>query len=132
MNKLECHGVHLSARLGRVLHRGALALALCVLAAGAAHARAPTKGITGGLESGTDLVRLPGTPGGTLTAIECRGCPSLRLSFDRNTRYYIGKEPVTYARFRDAASKGNFGLYISYRLDTKVLTRLRLPAAVNE
>lgn len=109
-----------------------VAALLGVIATTAAFAQGTMKGTTGGLESGTDLVSLPGVPSGTLSATECRsGCPIYRLRFDRNTRYYIGKNPVPYAKFREAASKGDLFLQISYRLDDKTLTRLRIPAAGN-
>lgn len=110
-----------------------LAAAVGLLAASGALAQQGTlTAVTGGLETGTSLVSLPGVPGGTLSATECRtGCPIYRLRFDRNTRYYIGKDVVPYAKFRDAAAKrGDVLLYVSYRLSDKTLTRLRIPAAV--
>jgi hypothetical protein len=86
--------------------------------------------VTGGLESGTDLVSLPSSPSGTLSATECRsGCPVYRLRFDSNTRFYIGKDAVSYAKFREAA-RGDLRLHVSYRLSDNTLTRLRIPAAV--
>ncbi len=88
-----------------------------VLAATAALAQGTLTAVTGGLETGTNLVSLPGVPSGTLSATECRtGCPILRLRFDRSTHYYIGKNPVPYAKFREAASKGDLHLLVSYRL----------------
>jgi hypothetical protein len=105
------------------------ALACSALAAPLANAEGRTKGVTGGLESGTDLVTLPASPGGSFLARECRDCPSIRVSFDSNTLYLIGDEQVTYAKFREAASKGDIRLYISYRLTDRTLTRLRIPAA---
>ena len=106
---------------------------LGVIAATAALAQGTLTAITGGLETGTNLVSLPGVPSGTLSATECsNGCPILRLRFDGNTRYYIGKNPVPYAKFREAASKGDLYLLISYRLADKTLTRLRIPATVNQ
>jgi hypothetical protein len=115
-------------------HRSRRLIALAcglVLAAGAA-AQKPTKGLTGGLETGTELVRLPGTPSGSLQVRECDACPVVRLEFDAGTRYFIGSEAVTYARFREAAEKRPAGLLVSYRLGTRTLTRLRLSAAGNE
>lgn len=109
----------------------AAALALGALSASPAHAQVRTQGITGGLESGTQLVTLPASPSGSFLARECRDCPSIRVSFDSNTRFLIGDKPVTYAKFREAASKGDIRLYVSYRLSDKTLTRLRLPAPAN-
>ena len=108
------------------------ALACGVLVAAGANAQRPTKGITGGLESGTTLVTLPATPSGSFLARECRDCPSIRVTFDENTRYVIGDEQVSYAKFREAAAKGDIRLYVSYRLADRTLTRLRLTAAGNE
>jgi hypothetical protein len=107
------------------------ALACGVLAAAGAQAQVRSKGITGGLESGTTLVTLPATPSGSFLARECSDCPSIRVSFDANTRYVIGDEQVTYAKFREAAAKGDIRLYVSYRLSDRTLTRLRLAAAGN-
>lgn len=98
-------------------------------AATAALGQGTLKAITGGLESGTRLVSLPGVPSGTLAATECAsGCPTVRLRFDGSTRFFIGKQPVPYAKFREAASKGDLYLQISYRLSDMTLTRLRIPA----
>jgi formylglycine-generating enzyme required for sulfatase activity len=100
------------------------------LAATAALGQGTLKAVTGGLETGTRLVSLPGVPSGTLTATECAsGCPILRLRFDGATRFYIGKTPVPYAKFREAASKGDLQLLVVYRYSDNVLTRLRIPAA---
>ncbi len=89
----------------------------------------PLKAVEECLESGTDLVNLPGAAGGSLLASQCRGCPSVRLSFDARTRYYIGKQPVPYAQLREAAARGNTRLYLFYRPGDRTLTRLRLAAA---
>jgi hypothetical protein len=109
-----------------------LAAACALVAASSAGAQVlKSKPVTGGLESGTDLVTLPAQPSGSIAVRECRDCPSLRLEFDSSTRYFIGKEPVSYARLREAAAKGDLRLNVSYRLGTRTLTRLRLAAAVN-
>lgn len=100
------------------------------LAAVAAGAQVPMQTIEECLESGTDLVTLPGAPSGTLNASECRGCPSLRLSFGQRTRYFIGTEAVTYARLLEAAGKRDARLDVFYEPKTRTLTRLRLAAAV--
>lgn len=106
-----------------------LAAALASLAAAGALAQGPVTTIEECVESGTDLVSLPGTPGGTLTASSCRGCPTVRLAFDARTRYFIGNEAVSYARLREAAAKGALRLDVFYRPDNRTLTRLRLAAA---
>ena len=108
-----------------------LAAVVGTLAAGAALAQqgGTLKAVTGGLESGTRLVSLPGIPSGTLAAKECAsGCPVYRLRFDGATRFYIGKQAVPYAKFREAASKGDLRLDIAYRYADLTLTRLRIPA----
>ena len=104
--------------------------ALAALAATAAFAEAKLVAVTGALESGTRLVSLPGIASGTLSATECSsGCPTLRLRFDQNTRFFIGKNAVPYAKFREAASKGDLQLLVVYRYSDNTLTRLRIPAA---
>jgi hypothetical protein len=112
--------------------RAALLAAACALVAvTGANAQVRSKGITGGLESGTTLVTLPATPSGSFLARECRDCPSIRVSFDSNTRFVIGDEQVSYAKFREAAAAGDIRLYVSYRLSDRTLTRLRLAAGGN-
>lgn len=114
---------------GRLHRAGWIAAAIGVLVTAAAGAQAPLRTVEECLETGTDLVALPGAAGGTLAATGCRGCETLRLKFDQRTRYFIGKELVPYARLREAASKGTVRLYVFYRPNDKTLTRLRLVAA---
>lgn len=114
---------------GRLRLAGWVAATFAALATAAAGAQAPLGTIEECLETGTDLVALPGAASGTLSATGCRGCETLRLKFDQRTRYYIGKELVPYARLREAASKGTVRLYVFYRPNDKTLTRLRLVAA---
>jgi hypothetical protein len=114
------------------LHRAwLLATALGALASAAALAGPPLGTIEECLESGTDLVSLPGVPGGTLSARACATCETLRLNFDARTAYFIGNEAVPYARLRDAAGKGRQSIYVFYRPDTKALTRVRLEAGAS-
>ncbi|MGQ0429585.1 MAG: hypothetical protein ACT4UQ_06620 [Gammaproteobacteria bacterium] len=108
-----------------------LAAALAALAATVATAAPPLAVIEECLETGTDLVPLPSVAGGTLSASQCRGCETLRLKFDRNTRYFIGKELVPYARLREAAAGGTQRIYVFYRPATRTLSRLSLEAGAN-
>ncbi len=110
---------------------GWIAAAIGVLATAAAAAQLPLKTVEECLETGTDLVALPGVAGGTLSATQCRGCETLRLKFDARTKYYVGTELVPYARLREVAALGTVQLDVFYRPDTKTLTRLRLAAAGN-
>lgn len=104
-------------------------LAATALFATSASAAPPLRTIEECLESGTELVTLPGIAGGSILARECRGCASVRLEFDGRTRYFIGKEQVSYTRLRDAAAREGLRLYVFYQPDTRTLTRLRLVAA---
>jgi hypothetical protein len=116
----------------RPLNRAAwLAAVIGVLATTAAAAALPLKTIEECVESGTKLITLPGVAGGSLSARPCSGCPSVRLSFDDRTRYYIGKEQVSYAKLREAAAKGDLRLDLFYEPKSRELTRLRLAAASN-
>jgi hypothetical protein len=110
---------------------GWIAAAIGMLATAAVGAQVPLKTVEECLETGTDLVTLPGVAGGTLSATECRGCETLRLKFDTRTKYYVGKELVPYARLRELAGLGTVRLYVFYRPDSKILTRLRLVAVGN-
>ena len=78
------------------------------------------------LESSTSLANLPAQAGGTFNARECSDCISYRVKFEPSTRYYIGNEPVSYARFRQLATQGNTRLYVYYKPGTQALTRLRI------
>ena len=131
MSKPNTHRVPRLSATGRLRRAGWFAAACGILVSATALANPRLVTIEECLETGTDLVALPGVPGGTLTASGCRGCPSQRLTFDANTRYYIGKEAVTYARLREAAAKGPIGLDVFYRPATRTLTRLRLVATGN-
>lgn len=105
------------------------AACLALASATAAHA-APLTTIEECLESGTRDVNLPGVAGGTLSANVCSGCPTLRLRFDAKTRYFIGKEQVSYTKMREAAAKaGDRRLDIFYEPKSRTLSRLRLAAA---
>jgi hypothetical protein len=109
-----------------------LAAAVGALVTASAGAALPLTTIEECLESGTSLVRLPGVAGGSLSASQCSGCPSVRLSFGARTRYFIGKDLVTYTKLREAAAKGDLRLDLFYDPKTRNLTRLRLAAAGND
>jgi hypothetical protein len=113
---------------GRARRAGRLAAVAGLLLAVTAHAAPPLRTVEECLETGTDLVALPGAAGGTLSARACRGCQTLSLKFDARTRYFIGKEPVPYARLREAASRRTQQLYVFYQPGSRILTRLRLDA----
>ena len=53
----------------------------------------------------------------------CAGCPSLRLRLDAKTRFFIGKDQVAYARFREAAAKGDLRLDLYYEPKSRTLNR---------
>lgn len=118
-------------KLNRPVRRAApwLAAAACALLAGPVLAQKPMVILEDVLETTTSLVPLPGSPGGSVTARECRDCPSQRLEFGKETRYFVGKEAVSYNRFRQLAALGDGRLYVYFTPETRVLTRLRLSAA---
>jgi hypothetical protein len=110
---------------------GLAAAALGLALAGAAVAAPQLRTIEECVESGTRAVSLPGTASGSLSASPCTGCPSLRLAFDARTVFLVGKQQVTYAKFREIAAKDDLRLDVFYQPQTRVLTRLRVPAAGN-
>jgi hypothetical protein len=119
-------------RFGREPRRAAcLVMAAGLLLAAAASAAPQLKTVEECLESGTRAISLPGTAGGTLSASPCAGCPTLRLSFDARTVYQVGKQPVSYAKFRELAAKDDLRLEVFYQPQTRVLTRLRVPDTGN-
>lgn len=108
-----------------------LAVLLAGLVVAPAMAQSRMKNIEQCIESSTEVVPLPAVAAGTLTARECAACKSRLLKFDADTRYYIGDEPVSYARLRAAAIKNPTLLYVFYRTGTDTLTRLRLDAGAD-
>ncbi|MEX0744904.1 MAG: hypothetical protein WD118_04815 [Phycisphaeraceae bacterium] len=120
-----------STGTNRLRRAGLLASVLGALAAFTAIAGPRLETIEECLETGTDLVALPGTPVGTLSAKECSACATLRLRFDAGTRYYIGTEAVPYTRLRAAASRGTTGIDVFYHPGTLAVTRLRLVAGAD-
>lgn len=121
----------MQGKQNRQIRRGALWLgaAATALLAGPALAQKPMVILEDVLETTSRLVSLPSSPGGSVTARECRDCASQRLEFGKNTRYYIGDEAVPYNRFRQIASQGDGRFYVYFTPETRVLTRLRLAAA---
>jgi hypothetical protein len=119
-----------SAARGPGRRGGWLSAALVALAFTTAASAAPSfKAIEECLESGSREVSLPGVAGGTLAASPCAGCPTMRLRFDGKTRYFIGKEQVSYTKLREAAAKGDLRLDLFYEPKSLTLSRLRLAAA---
>lgn len=127
-NSTSINGILYAGRLRRAC---LLAAAIGALASAAAIAAPRLGTVEECLESATNLASLPAVPGGTLSAKECSTCATQRLSFNENTRYFIGKEAVSYARLREAAGKGKQNIYVFYRRDSKALTRVRLDAGAN-
>ena len=123
--RIPGNGVTRRVRGARLLATVVGALAACAAIAG------PKLGtIEECLESGTTLVSLPGVAGGMLTVKECTACDSQRLTFDANTRYFIGKQPVTYARLRAAAAMGFEPIGRVTLLVGEVRATVRQPAMV--
>jgi cytochrome c5 len=114
---------------GTLRRASRLVAAAALLAAGAAAAAPQLQTIEECLETGTRAVSLPAAAGGTLSASTCSGCPTLRLRFDARTVFLVGKQRVNYAKFREAAGKDDLRLDVFYQPQTRVLTRLRIPAA---
>lgn len=114
----------------RLANRAAwLAAVAGAMFAAAAPAQVPMVILEEVLETSTSLASLPAQAGGTLNARECDDCGSYRVKFDASTRYYIGNERVSYARFRQVATQGNTRLYVYYKPGTQALTRLRINPA---
>jgi len=124
---LRDSSVHRRSAAG--LRAACLAAAACSLFAGTALAQKPMVILEDVLETTSGLVSLPGTAGGSITARECRDCASQRLTFGRETRYFVGDESVSYNRFRQLAAQGDGRMYVYFTPETRVLTRLRLSSA---
>jgi hypothetical protein len=125
LSKVPHPAMPVSARLSAAR----LAAVACALLSGPVLAQKPMVILEEVLETTSGLVPLPGSPDGSVTARECRDCPSVRLEFGNDTRYFVGKEAVSYNRFRQLAALGDGRLYVYFTPETRVLTRLRLSAA---
>ncbi len=131
MNTSDRHPL-LRLRLAlRQVRSNCFAVAIGIAFTGVAGAAPQLGTIEECLESGTKAVSLPSAANGTLSASPCTGCPTLRLQFDDATVYLVGKQQVTYSKFREAAAKDDLRLDIFYKPQTRVLTRLRVPAVGN-
>jgi hypothetical protein len=108
-----------------------LAAVMGALASATALAGSKLQTVEECLETGTDMVSLPGVPGGMLSAKACTACETHQLTFNQNTRYFIGQQAVSYARLRAAIGKGSTRLDLFYRPDNRVLTRVRLAASAD-
>ena len=108
-----------------------LAAAIGALASATALAGSRLQTVEECVETGTEMVSLPGVPSGMLSAKACTACQTQRLTFDQKTLYFIGAEAVSYTRLLAAASKGSIRLDVFYRPDTRVLTRVRLAASAD-
>jgi hypothetical protein len=116
----------------RALRQACLAAALTgVLASPLAIAGQRLVNVEQCLESATDLVALPEKAAGAVTASECASCETQRFDIVPETRYYIGDEPVSYARLKAVASARPMSLYVFYQTGTRNLTRLRLDAGAD-
>lgn len=131
MNTSDRHSLLRLSRSRRPVRAGWLAAAIGIAVAGVADAAPQLGTIEECLESGTKAVSLPSAANGALSASPCKGCPTLRLQFDDATVYLVGKQQVTYAKFREAAAKDDLRLDVFYKPQTRVLTRLRVPAVGN-
>ena len=105
-----------------------LILAAWAVFVGAASAALPLRAIEECIETGTRAVSLPGAAGGSISAAPCAGCAAVSLRFDARTRYLVGKQAVSYAKFRQAAVKSDLQLDVFYDTKTRTVTRLRIPA----
>lgn len=125
-----------SVRIGQVVSAVApkvarwLAAGCALMIATSAGAQRPHVIIEECLETGIPLASLPGAPSGSLS-VECRGCTALRLKFDQRTQFFIGGEPVPYARLRQSVGKAPASISVCYNPATRVLTRLRRAAIGN-
>ncbi len=131
MNTSDRHSLPGLSRIRQPVRAGWLAVAIGIAVTGVAGAAPRLGTIEECLESGTKAVSLPSAANGTLSASPCTGCPTLRLQFEDATVYLVGKQQVTYAKFREAAAKDDLRLDIFYKPQTRVLTRLRVPAVGN-
>ena len=102
--------------------------AIAALGAGFAAGAVPLQAIEECIETGTRAVSLPSGSQGSLSAVACAGCASLRLKFDSDTRFFVGRQAVSYTKFRQAAGKTDLRLDVYYDPKTRILTRLRIPA----
>ena len=58
------------------------------------------------IETGSDIVLLPGSETGMLTVNYCAGCKAATLAVNRDTNYYLGTEKVPLAELKRFLSDG--------------------------
>lgn len=109
-------------------HLPLLATCLAVLTSGPATAEHEFRLLDECMETSTAFVRLPSSTGGTLDARNCEGCEALRLTFESETRFLVGRDISSYSRLLAAARKDITPLLVCYEPASRKLTRLAVPA----
>ncbi len=106
--------------------RAAGKLAVWALLIGSApHVEAELKVIEQAIETRADAALLPAGPLSALVVTPCTGCPPLSLISSAQSRYFLGREPVSLDAFKQRlANRPTTMLLITYRKDTRELTRI--------
>jgi hypothetical protein len=119
-------------RSGRVARRlAATAGCLTLLAAGTVIAEPGLQVVEECMEASTETVRLPSSPGGSLDVRSCDACDAVRLLFEGDTRYYIGKAEVSYAQLLATAGRVTASVVVCHRPGSDALTRLKITTSSN-
>ncbi len=82
-----------------------------------------------GFESSTLEVRIPAANNASIKIRHCSTCPTIILRITPQTRFFIGKQPVSQIEFRQAANRTTAFLMVHYEPESKDVTRLVMSAA---
>jgi biopolymer transport protein ExbD len=93
-----------------------------LLAAGGA--QATLRMVEQAIETSTLSTSLPDDSTGSLAVSACNGCKPVLLRLSSDSKYFIGKTPVTYAQLRAAASNAARQLNVFYDAKGRTITRL--------
>jgi hypothetical protein len=127
MNFAQLLAGHLKGSTMHCIRRACLsALLACGLVAPLAIAQVPRMGLEDCLELSTDQVSLSSSLAGPLVVRSCTTCDPQFLALDAKSRFFIGKEQVTYEQLRAATSQPKKPFFVYYRIGTPTVTRIRL------
>jgi hypothetical protein len=100
----------------------ALGIAALLAAGGAS---ATLRIVEQGIETSTLSISLPDDASGSIAVSACAACKPMLLQLSSDSKYFIGKTPVTYAQLRSAASGASSRqLNIYYDAKGRTITRL--------
>ena len=107
------------------------AIAAMLLIALPAGARPMNTVTEDGHELVATMLTLPSTASGTLSIQGCTACQRQTMTLSSDTRFYVGKEEVTYATLKELlATYPKSSVLVVTPVGKNVVTRIKLTAAI--